>query len=191
MRAAAGLAAALPVSSGLTASSYPASRWKRTAAPGGSYETPGHAPSHVCLHQPDSGILISGDHLLGRISLFFDYGHTPDPVGEFIGGLDEIEGIDRTTLCLAGHGRPFRDVGAKVAANRKELAEQRDRVRDAVGDEPKTAFDVVPDLIGAENMSAGRAPWGIQLALSYLDHLTLAGELVRDDDGDVRRWRAA
>jgi len=47
------------------------------------HETPGHAPSHVCLHQPESGLLISGDHLLGRISLFFDYGHTPDPVGEF------------------------------------------------------------------------------------------------------------
>ena len=32
------------------------------------YETPGHAPSHVCLHQPDRRLLISGDHLLGRIS---------------------------------------------------------------------------------------------------------------------------
>ncbi len=44
------------------------------------HETPGHAPSHVVLHEPESGLLISGDHLLGRISLFFDYGHTPDPV---------------------------------------------------------------------------------------------------------------
>ena len=43
------------------------------------YETPGHAPSHVCLHQPERKLLISGDHLLGRAVLFFDYGHTPDP----------------------------------------------------------------------------------------------------------------
>ena len=27
------------------------------------HETPGHAPSHIVLHQPDSGLLISGDHL--------------------------------------------------------------------------------------------------------------------------------
>src|SRR5262249_1383433 len=27
-------------------------------------ETPGHAPSHVCLHQPERRLLISGDHLL-------------------------------------------------------------------------------------------------------------------------------
>ena len=33
------------------------------------YETPGHAPSHVVLHQPERGLLLSGDHLLGRVSL--------------------------------------------------------------------------------------------------------------------------
>ena len=38
------------------------------------YETPGHAPSHVCLHQPERRLLISGDHLLGRTVIFFDYG---------------------------------------------------------------------------------------------------------------------
>src|SRR5882724_831747 len=48
------------------------------------HETPGHAPSHVVLHQPESRLMISGDHLLGRTVLFFDYGHTPDPVGEFL-----------------------------------------------------------------------------------------------------------
>ena len=43
------------------------------------HETPGHAPSHVVLHQPESKLMISGDHLLGRTVLFFDYGHTPRP----------------------------------------------------------------------------------------------------------------
>ena len=33
-------------------------------------ETPGHAPSHVCLWQPERRLLISGDHLLGaRLAL--------------------------------------------------------------------------------------------------------------------------
>ena len=48
------------------------------------HETPGHAPSHVCLFQAERRLLISGDHVLGRISLFFDYGWTPDPIGEFL-----------------------------------------------------------------------------------------------------------
>ena len=154
------------------------------------HETPGHAPSHVCLHQPDSGLLISGDHLLGRISLFFDYGHTPDPVGEFERALGEIDALEHTTLCLAGHGRPFRDVKAKIAGNRVEVEEHLGRVRQAMSESPRSAFDLVPELMGRENVSPSTAPWGLQMALAYLDHLTLRGELVRDDDGDVHRWRS-
>ena len=67
------------------------------------YETPGHAPSHVCLFEPGRRVLISGDHLLGRISLYFDYGYTRDPVGEFLHSLGVVEALD-ARLCLAGHG---------------------------------------------------------------------------------------
>ena len=63
------------------ATSCPAS-WSRSDLGGWDvHETPGHAPSHVVLHQPERRLLISGDHVLGRISLYFDYGFTPDPVG--------------------------------------------------------------------------------------------------------------
>jgi len=76
-------------------------------------ETLGRAPSHVALHEPRGGLLISGDHLLGRSALYFDYGHTPDPVGEFLRSLDVVERLD-AKLCVAGHGRPFRDVQAHI-----------------------------------------------------------------------------
>jgi glyoxylase-like metal-dependent hydrolase (beta-lactamase superfamily II) len=148
------------------------------------HETPGHAPSHVVFHQPERGLLISGDHLLGRISLFFDYGHTPDPVGEFIGGLDEVDRLEHTTLCLAGHGRPFRDIPARVAANRVELNEQLDRTRAAVNGEPRTAFEIIANVVGEENLSPATAAWGLQLALAYLDHLVVLGEAERLDGGD-------
>ena len=85
------------------------------------HETPGHAPSHVCLFQPERRLLISGDHLLGRVSLYFDYGWTPDPVGEFLGSLDVTEALG-ARLALSGHGRPFSDVREHHAANRKLVA---------------------------------------------------------------------
>ncbi len=155
------------------------------------HETPGHAPSHVVLHEPRSGMLISGDHILGRISLFFDHGHTPDPVAEFIGGLETVARLE-TGLCLAGHGRTFRDVPAKIEANRVELDGHLERIRLALADgEPRTAFELVGALIGEENVSEATAAWGLQLALAYLDHLTLAGELVELEGADPRRWRLA
>src|SRR5437588_6828513 len=82
------------------------------------YETPGHAPSHVCLFQPERRLMISGDHVLGRISLFYDFGWTPDPVGEFLGSLDVVDQLD-ARLALSGHGRPFVDVHGHIEGNRK------------------------------------------------------------------------
>lgn len=151
------------------------------------HETPGHAPSHVVLHQPDRRLMISGDHLLGRVSLFFDYGHSPDPVAEFLGGLDECEGLE-TELCLAGHGRPFRDVPKKIEANRKLVAEQADRMRTALSGGPRTAFECLPELMG-EFYSAATAPWGLQLALAYLNHFERQGQVAREDGTDPVVWR--
>ena len=153
------------------------------------YETPGHAPSHVVLHQPERRLLISGDHLLGRVSLFFDYGHTPDPVGEFLDSLDTVAELD-SDLCLAGHGRPFRSVGAKIEANRALVAEQMGRVRGTLQSGPQPAFATVPALLG-DSFSPATAGWGLQLALAYLDHLQLAGEARHLVDGEQKLWELA
>jgi glyoxylase-like metal-dependent hydrolase (beta-lactamase superfamily II) len=153
------------------------------------YEAPGHAPSHVVFHQPEHRLMISGDHLLGRISLFFDVGHTPDPVSEFLDSLDRVAPLG-TDLCLAGHGRPFRSVPAKVEATRLLVHEQLDRVRLSIGSEQKPAFDTVPDLLG-ESYSSATAGWGLQLALAYLNHLELTGEAMQRTSGEQRIWSAA
>ena len=87
------------------------------------HETPGHAPSHVCLFQPERRLLISGDHLLGRVSLYYDYGWSPDPAGEFLRSLEKVNALD-ARLCLAGHARPFADVRAHVRANQALVAER-------------------------------------------------------------------
>ena len=154
------------------------------------HETPGHAPSHVVLHEPESGMLVSGDHLLGRVSPFFDYGHTPDPVAEFLVGLERVEQLE-TGLCLAGHGRPFRDVPRKIAANRLEIERHLERVRAALAAGNRTAYEVAGEIIGSENLNPATAAWGLQLALAYLDHLGARGEAVEVDGADPRRWRAA
>jgi glyoxylase-like metal-dependent hydrolase (beta-lactamase superfamily II) len=152
------------------------------------HETPGHAPSHVVLHQPERKLLLSGDHVLGRVSLFFDYGHTPDPVAEFLRSLDAVEALE-VGLGLSGHGRPFRDVRAKVAANRALVDEHLGAVRAALGPEPRTAFEVAADLIGPENLNAATAAWALQMALAYIDHLAVLGEAEEVEQSDPRRWR--
>jgi glyoxylase-like metal-dependent hydrolase (beta-lactamase superfamily II) len=152
-----------------------------------TYETPGHAPSHVVLHQPERRLLLSGDHLLGRTVLFFDHGHTPDPVGEFLASLDRIEplGVD---LCLPGHGRPFRDPGQKIADAREQVGEMEARVRKALAGEERTGFEIVAELLGPENLERPVSAWMLQIVLSVLDHMALAGEAAELEGSDPRRW---
>jgi glyoxylase-like metal-dependent hydrolase (beta-lactamase superfamily II) len=145
------------------------------------YETPGHAPSHVVLHQPDRDLLVSGDHLLGRVSLYYDWGYTPDPAGEFLSSLDVVEGLD-ARLCLAGHARPFRDVRAHIEANRSAVNERVERVRGALADGPKTPFEIVPALVGTDELTPMLLNWGLNETLCYLRYLELR-EVVRKVEG--------
>jgi glyoxylase-like metal-dependent hydrolase (beta-lactamase superfamily II) len=154
------------------------------------YETPGHAPSHVCLHQPERKLLLSGDHLLGRSVLFFDYGHTPDPFGEFVAGLGVIEPLD-VDLCLPGHGKPFREPAAKIADVRAQAQGLLDRTRTALVEaEEPTAYELVEEIVGRENLNAGTAGFMLQIVLACLDHLAVIGEAHPVPDSDPQRWRA-
>jgi glyoxylase-like metal-dependent hydrolase (beta-lactamase superfamily II) len=152
-------------------------------------ETPGHAPSHVCLYQRERRLLISGDHLLGRISLYFDVGWTPDPVGEFLTSLDRIEGID-ARLALAGHGRPFNDVAAHIEGNRALVAARLEAVRALLAGAPATAWDLAARLYG-ELFVAATAQWLLSKSLAYLTHLERLGEVRRDGSGEAELWSLA
>ncbi|HET8863006.1 MAG TPA: MBL fold metallo-hydrolase, partial [Solirubrobacterales bacterium] len=154
------------------------------------YETPGHAPSHVVLHQPERKLMISGDHLLGRTVLFFDHGHSPDPIGEFQRGLDEIEPLD-VDLVLPGHGRTFRDPEAKIAESRRQVEGLLDKTRAALADGETTAFEIVAGLLGPENVNSPASAWALQIVLSCLDHLTLEGEVAPVAGTDPQMWRLA
>ncbi len=157
------------------------------------HETPGHSPSHVCLFQPERRLMISGDHLLGRISLHFDYGFSADPVGEFINSLNVVEGLN-ARLCLAGHGRTFADVHAHIEGNRELVAERLERTLAAIGrDEPPTAYEIVPQLYddgSSSSPSSVSSPWLVAETLAMLLHLELTGR-ARRIAGEPEHWEAA
>jgi glyoxylase-like metal-dependent hydrolase (beta-lactamase superfamily II) len=151
------------------------------------YETPGHAPSHVCLYQPERRLLISGDHVLGRISLYYDFGWTRDPVGEFLASLDVVDQLD-ARLGLSGHGKPFVDVPGHIAGARALAHERLAAVREAVAGGPANAVEIAPVVHNGEPLSESNAPWLLAETLCYLHHLEREGT-VRREEGE--RWAVA
>jgi len=151
-----------------------------------AYETPGHAPSHVVLHQPERRLLLSGDHVLGRIALYFDHGWTPDPVGEFLASLDVVERLD-VRLTLAGHARPFTDLAGHIEANRALVARRLDGVLSALRAQPeRTAHDLLPAVYGDE-YTPWKHAWLLTKMLCYLQHLERL-ERIRGLAGEPTRW---
>ncbi len=129
------------------------------------YETPGHAPSHVVLHQPDRRLLLSGDHIIGRVSLYYDFGYSRDPAGEFLASLDTVEPLE-VDLVLAGHGRPVRDLPGpgrgqplgRARAHRPGARRgRRRRAADAVRDRAEAAGRGGPDADAGELGPVGDA----------------------------------
>jgi glyoxylase-like metal-dependent hydrolase (beta-lactamase superfamily II) len=148
-------------------------------------ETPGHAPSHICLYQPERRLLISGDHLLGRVSLYFDVGYTPDPVGEFLASLDKVDGLD-CRLALSGHGRPFTDVPGHIPANRALVAQRLEAVTAAL---PGTAYEIAQTVYG-DAFSEATATWLLTKTRAYLTHLEQLG-LAESGGETPAHWSAA
>jgi glyoxylase-like metal-dependent hydrolase (beta-lactamase superfamily II) len=150
--------------------------------------TPGHAPSHLCLYQRERRLLISGDHLLGRPSLYFDAGYTPDPVAEFLDSLAKVEGLD-ARLVLSGHGRPFTDVGGHVAANRALVEQRLEAVQAALAGGPATAYEVAEAVYG-DRLTDVTTNWLMSKTLCWLGHLERRGLAQRSGDSP-ECWSAA
>jgi glyoxylase-like metal-dependent hydrolase (beta-lactamase superfamily II) len=162
------------------------------AGPWQVIETPGHAPSHVCLHQPEQRLLISGDHLLGRVSQYFDVGCTPDPVGEFLHSLDVVGALD-TRLALAGHARPFTDVAGHIEANRELVARNLESVRATLAAGGCTAYEIAREVYG-ERFSAEMAGWQMAMTRAWLTHLEALGQALRappEGEDPAERWTLA
>jgi hypothetical protein len=111
----------------------------------------------------------------------------PTRFGEFLRSLDTVEPLP-VSLCLPGHGRPFRDADAKVVAARQQAEQLLAKVRGMLAGGEKTAFEIVGELIGPENLNSPASAWALQIVLSCLDHLAILGEAQAIDGTDPQRW---
>jgi len=149
-------------------------------------ETPGHSPSHVCLWQPERRLLVSGDHLLGRISLYYDFGYSPDPVGEFLSSLERVRGLG-ARLCLSGHGRTFTDVAAHINGNVALVTERVERVAQAISTDARTAFEITP-LLHDEPLREGAEDLVMLETFCYLRHLEAGGRAEMTVKAGLETW---
>ena len=151
-------------------------------------DAPGHADGQLCLIR--DGILVSADHLLGRISPTVGLWpeSRPDPLGDFVHSLERtIELAPR--LALPGHGEPIED---PVGRAHQLIEHQRERLgvaEAALTVEPRSGYDLSFVLFGADLKPATRR-FAVAETLSHLERLVLEERAERRDDDGVVAYTA-
>lgn len=81
--------------------------------------TPGHTDGHLCLHDEEAGLLLTGDQVLPTINSGLGLGGPTDtnPIADYLASLDRVAVLDTGTLqALPGHEDPFTGVRERCAA---------------------------------------------------------------------------
>ena len=73
--------------------------------------TPGHALGHLCFHDEDRGVLLTGDNIVGLGSVLID-----PPQGnmrDYLDSLERMRSLPNLTVLLGGHGPADRNALSK------------------------------------------------------------------------------
>jgi glyoxylase-like metal-dependent hydrolase (beta-lactamase superfamily II) len=142
----------------------------------------GHAPELACLHCAETGVLISGDQVLPRISPNVSVqAHEPegDPLARFLRSLDKLRAaLPADTLVLPSHNLPFFGLHTRLdelaAHHRARCAEVL-----AACAAPQSAVDLLPVLF-RRKLDQHQTAFALGEALAHLHYLVERGELDRD-----------
>jgi glyoxylase-like metal-dependent hydrolase (beta-lactamase superfamily II) len=100
--------------------------------------TPGHSPGHLCFWEPRHRLMLTGDHVLPRITpnISFHPQSGDDPLGYFLASLEKLRPYDSQEV-LPAHEHRFVGLGSRLA----ELAEHHEHRFDEVLDSIRAGED--------------------------------------------------
>lgn len=166
---------------------------ERGPLPGGGgwdwIHTPGHSPGHVTVYHPGRRILITGDHVLPRISpnvgadLYAD-----EPLSDFLQSLRSLRELP-VDLVLPSHGEPFTDLPARIDVLLAHHDERNEQILRFLAGGPRTVFEVARGVFG--DLPPENLLHAVREGLAHLRYLERHGRVSHADDGIVETWALA
>ncbi|MFH1003785.1 MAG: MBL fold metallo-hydrolase [Chloroflexota bacterium] len=160
--------------------------------------TPGHSRGHLALYEPEQKILISGDHILPRITpnIGLHPQSTANPLDDYLKSLARLKTlpVDRV---LPGHEIPFTGLARRITELEEHHLQRHREILAALEHQPRTAYQIATEITWASD--TGRRPWAelsyldrrlaVVEALAHLEFLRQEGRLDKSTRNDVVYYR--
>ncbi|MFC5521722.1 MBL fold metallo-hydrolase [Polaromonas jejuensis] len=153
----------------------------------------GHAPEHIALHCDELRLLISGDMVLPRISTnvsVYDMEPEADALTLFLASIAKFMPLDKDTLVLPSHGKPFRGLHTRIGQLQDHHRDRLEEVMQACTAAPCSAADILP-IMFRRKLDLHQTTFAMGEAVAHLHALWFGGKLTRQlDSGGIYRFSA-
>ena len=148
--------------------------------------TPGHTYDHLCLFDPETGAMLTGDHVLPSITPHISgMSQDADPLALFFESLERMIGMTEVTMALPAHGHPFADLGGRAQRTIEHHEERLDIIREAVHNLPN---GTVPEFMKVLFKERSWGDMAESETYAHLEHLRELRELTRDDPAGIAHY---
>lgn len=147
---------------------------------------PGHSDGQLLFYDPADRLLLSGDHVLMKITPNIGlWPETdPHPLARFLESLRQVRGLD-VRLALPGHRQSITDWRGRIDEMIAHHDERLSRTLDAVGS-GATAYEVAGRVFDFQRLTVHEMRFALVETLAHLDHLIQRGSLRQSND---EMWR--
>jgi glyoxylase-like metal-dependent hydrolase (beta-lactamase superfamily II) len=110
--------------------------------------TPGHSSGHICLYEPEKRLLLSGDHVLPKITPNISVHplSIENPLGRYLKSLKETRRLN-VGLTLPGHDEPFTALIPRIDQIARHHEERNREIMAMTAPGPTTAFQIARQMI--------------------------------------------
>jgi glyoxylase-like metal-dependent hydrolase (beta-lactamase superfamily II) len=149
------------------------------------FVTPGHSFEHASFLDRQSGIWISGDHLLPKISPVIAVDEmlpNADPLGDYLSSFERFADFAADMLVLPSHGMPYCGVHDRIDELRQHHAERLDATARFLHSQ-KTSFelslDMFPHVEGADSIG-----FAFGETIAHINYLVARGIVEKTEQAD-------
>jgi len=145
---------------------------------GGTLEviwTPGHTPGHICLYWPEDRILISGDHVLQKITPNIAWHPKQDMLAKYLASLNLLLPYEIDTV-IPSHGPQFEDHRAVIRGTANHHRERCRTILEHVSKGPMSVHELVLEM-WRRKLSDFHHNFAMFEILAHLEYMARRGQI--------------